>query len=234
MTQDRSTAMAALAESLGLSLDDDAHRLAFTHRSFAYEAGGIADNERLEFLGDSVLGLVITDELFRRHPDVPESSLARMRASLVSSRSLAELARTIGLGPCILLGRGERTTGGGDKTSILADTLEAVFGAIYVADGLPEARRVILTLFEAGLRDAATLGAGLDWKTSLQELSSRLGLGVPRYEVEVDGPAHARAFAAEVFCGKQTRGRGEGSTKKEAEMRAAEAAWRALSPTGDA
>jgi ribonuclease III len=212
---------AALAEGLTLAL---------THRSYAYEAGGIPHNERLEFLGDSVLGVVITDALYHAHPGEPEGQLARLRAAVVNSRALAGVARTIGVGDYLLLGRGEETTGGRDKDSILADAVEAILGATYLAGGMPAATALIHSLFAPLMHHSATLGAGLDWKTSLQEAASAHGLGAPLYVVESDGPEHAKTFVATVLLDAVVRGRGSGRTKKDAEMRAAEAALESLGP----
>ncbi len=219
-----------LLEELGVHLDPELLVVSLTHRSFAYEAGGLPTNERLEFLGDTVLGLVVTEALFRRHPDLPEGDLAKMRAASVSQRALAAVARELDLGSYLLLGRGELSTGGRDKDSILSDTLEALFGAVYLTHGLEEARRVVERLVGATLDRAADLGAGLDWKTSLQELSARLGLGAPRYDVTSTGPDHARTFAAEILVGDVVVGTGTGPAKKIAEQEAAAAAYGRLLP----
>ncbi len=218
-----------LAEELGVHLDPELLVLSLTHRSFAHEAGGIPTNERLEFLGDTVLGLVVTEELFRTHPDLPEGQLAKMRAATVSQRALAQIARRIGLGDYVLLGKGELSTGGREKDSILSDTLEALFGAVYLTHGLEVARELVERLVASTLEVAADLGAGLDWKTSLQELGARLGLGVPEYAVVGEGPDHARTFTATVLLGGAERGTGVGAAKKHAEQDAAAAAYRALS-----
>ena len=220
----------SLLEELGVHLDPELLVVSLTHRSFAYEAGGLPTNERLEFLGDTVLGLVVTEALFRRHPDLPEGDLAKMRAASVSQRALAAVARELDLGSYLLLGRGELSTGGRDKDSILSDTLEALFGAVYLTHGLEEARRVVERLVGATLDRAADLGAGLDWKTSLQELSARLGLGAPRYDVTSTGPDHARTFAAEILVGDVVVGTGTGPAKKIAEQEAAAAAYGRLLP----
>ncbi|MER6831282.1 ribonuclease III [Streptosporangium sp. NPDC000563] len=198
---------------------------ALTHRSYAYENGGLPTNERLEFLGDSVLGLVVTDTLYRNHPDLPEGQLAKLRAAVVNMRALADVARTLGLGRFLRLGRGEEGTGGRDKSSILADTLEALIGAVYVNRGLDEAFRVVHLLFDPLITRSASLGAGLDWKTSLQELTASESLGVPEYHVEESGPDHAKSFTAVVRVGGEGYGSGAGRSKKEAEQQAAEAAW---------
>ena len=217
-----------LSEELGLHQDPELRVQALTHRSFAHEAGGIPTNERLEFLGDSVLGLVVTEALYRRYPDLSEGELARMRAATVSQRALAGTARELGLGGYVLLGKGEVGTGGADKDSILSDTLEAIFGAVYLAHGLEAARMLVERLVGPTLAAAADLGAGLDWKTSLQELAAELDLGIPEYGVEGAGPDHARTFTARVALSGQVRGEGVGTSKKVAEQTAAAAAYGAL------
>src|SRR6266699_5094771 len=202
---------------------------ALTHRSYAYENGGLPTNERLEFLGDSVLGLVVTDALFRGYPDLPEGHLAKRRAAVVNMRALAGVARGLRLGDYVRLGRGEDGTGGRDKSSILADTLEAVIGAVYLDRGLPEADALVHRLFDPVISRSARLGAGLDWKTSLQELTAAEVLGVPEYQVEESGPDHQKSFRASVRIGGRTYGSGEGRSKKEAEQQAAETAWNVIS-----
>ena len=169
-------------------LDPELLERALTHRSFAYENGGLPTNERLEFLGDSVLGVVVTETLYRTHPDLSEGRLAKLRAAVVNARALAEVARTIGLGEHVKLGRGEESTGGRDKASILSDTVEAVIGAIYLSAGFEQSAQVVHLLFDPLMEAAARMGAGLDWKTSLQELSALHGLGVPEYVIEDDRP----------------------------------------------
>jgi ribonuclease-3 len=188
-------------------------------------------NERLEFLGDSVLGLVVTTALYHEHPDLPEGKLAKLRASVVNSRALADVARRLGphgLGPYLLLGRGEEATGGRDKESILADTLEAVIGAVYLQYGLKTAAQAVHHLFDPVMAQAARLGAGLDWKTSLQELTATMGLGVPEYDIEHVGPDHAKTFTAWAVVAGHRHGGVQGRTKKEAEQRAARSAFLAL------
>ena len=218
-----------LLDSLGCpDLDADLLDRALTHRSYAYENGGLPTNERLEFLGDSVLGLVVTETLYLTHPDLNEGRLAKLRAAVVNARALAEVARTVGLGEYVRLGRGEETTGGRSKASILSDTVEAVIGAIYISGGFEASRRVVHLLFDPLMDEAAGLGAGLDWKTSLQELSAQHSLGVPEYLIEDDGPDHAKTFVARVRVGSQTYGHGTGRSKKEAEQQAAETAYRAI------
>ena len=221
--------MDQLREVLGVpDLDPELLEHALTHRSFAYENGQVPNNERLEFLGDSVLGLVVTDTLFTNHPDLPEGQLAKLRAAVVSAKALAVVARTLGIGDHVRLGRGEEATGGRDKASILSDTVEAVLGAIYVQFGIERASDVIHTIFDPVIAEAAELGAGLDWKTSLQEVTATHDLGVPRYVLESDGPDHDKRFTAEVHVGTRVFPGGSGRSKKEAEQEVAEIAWRAI------
>jgi ribonuclease-3 len=220
---------APLIEILGGGVARESIELAMTHRSYAYENGGVPTNERLEFLGDSVLGVVITEELYRRHPDLAEGQLAKLRAAVVNSRALAGVGRTIGIGSYLHLGRGEQASGGRDKSSILADAVEAVLGAYYLDLGTEATRGLILRLFAAALDDAANLGAGLDWKTSLQELAAERALGTPEYVVVESGPDHQKSFRAKVMLANRSVGEGRGNSKKEAEQLAAEQAWTALS-----
>lgn len=222
------TSYRRLCDLLECDLDPDLAELALTHRSYAYENGGLPTNERLEFLGDSVLGIVVTDTLYRAHPEAPEGQLAKMRAAVVNARTLAGVARDVDLGTFIRLGRGELATGGRDKTSILADTMEAVIGAVYLDHGLDVAARLVRRFFDPVMEHAAGLGAGLDWKTSLQELSASRMLGAPDYRVSESGPDHDKVFEAFVRIGATDFPTGTGSTKKEAEQRAAQAAWHAI------
>ena len=227
MNDDRGPLLAAL----GVDLPEELLTLALTHRSYAYENGGLPTNERLEFLGDAVLGLTVTDELYHRHLDRSEGDLAKLRASIVNTQALADLARGLagtGLGEFLLLGRGELNTGGTDKSSILADGVESLLGAVYVEHGIEVARRVILTLFADLLDAAPTLGAGLDWKSSLQELTAARGLGPPGYQVTSTGPDHDKEYTAVVVVAGADCGQGMGRTKKEAELKAAAAAYTAL------
>ena len=218
----------ALVYRWGSRIDPDLLDLSLTHRSFAHENGGLPTNERLEFLGDSVLGIVVTEYLYRAHPDVPEGQLAKMRAATVSEPALAAVARDLGLGEFIKLGKGEALSGGRDKDSILADTLEALIGATYLTQGLEPARAVIERLVARFLRSARTRGAGLDWKTSLQELTAAHGLGNPHYEVEGVGPDHERVFTAQAIVDGEALGEGTGTSKKLAEHEAAEAAYASI------
>ena len=220
---------AVLQLLLQVQVSDERLDRALTHRSFAYENGGLPTNERLEFLGDSVLGLIVTDTLFHLYPDLPEGNLAKLRAAVVNMRALAGVARGLRLGGYVRLGKGEEGTGGRDKSSILADTLEAVLGAVYLDCGMPAADGLVHRLFDPVIARSARLGAGLDWKTSLQELTAAEILGVPEYMVQESGPDHQKSFRAVARIGAQTYGEGEGRSKKEAEQQAAEAAWTAIS-----
>ena len=224
---------AELLCALGVHISAETMERALTHRSFAYENGGLPTNERLEFLGDSVLGLVVTDTLFTEYPTLPEGQLAKLRAAVVQMNALAEVARELQLGSYVRLGRGEEGTGGRDKPSILADTLEAVIGATYVDCGLGAASALVHRLFDPVIERSALLGAGLDWKTSLQELTAVQGLGVPDYHVDDTGPDHQKLFRAVVRVGGRDLGTGEGRSKKAAEQQAAQAAYEALSAASD-
>jgi ribonuclease-3 len=217
-----------LQRMLRVEVDPDLLLLALTHRSFAYENGGIPTNERLEFLGDSILGQAVTVKLFRDHPDLDEGELAKRRASLVSSAALAEVARSIGLGPYIRLGRGETMTGGADKPSILADTVEAIIGAVYLDSGGDAATRLVMRLIEPLLGDPERFGAAMDPKTSLQEIAARRGAPPPVYTLTESGPDHNKHFVATVVVGELVQAAGEGSSKKQAEMAAALEAWSRL------
>ncbi len=222
------TRFQGLLDELGVHVAPELYELALVHRSYAYENGGIPTNERLEFLGDSVLGIVVTDYLYRRFPDHPEGRLAKLRASVVSSVSLGEVARSLEIGPHIMLGHGETLSGGHDKTSILADTTEALLGAVYLSSGIEGASVLIHHLFDPLVERAEGLGAGLDWKTSLQEICAEQGLPMPIYEVEESGPDHDKRFTAHAVIEGHTFDPGHGTNKKQAEQIAAESAFQWL------
>lgn len=224
----RDARLLELREILCVEIDASMLNLALTHRSYAYEHGGLPHNERLEFLGDSVLGVVVTDTLYRTYPDLPEGQLAKLRAAVVNARALADVARTLDLGSYLLLGRGEETTGGRDKLSILADAMEAVIGAVYLSAGPSESSGLVHRLFDPLIRASALLGAGLDWKTSLQEAAASAGLGLPDYQVVDSGLDHEKEFDARVVIAGEALGFGHGRSKKVAEQEAAEQAYRAL------
>lgn len=215
---------APLLASLDVDMDEEYLRLALTHRSFANENGHLPNNERLEFLGDAVLGLSIAARLYEKYPTRPESDISKMRASIVSRFGLADIARDMGLGAFILLGKGEANSNGRDKDSILADTTEALFGAIYLQHGFETARRVILALFAEKVDAAVSTRNHMDWKTSLQELCAERKLPSPEYSATSTGPEHNQVFTAQVHVDGQLLGEGVGPNKKQAEQQAAEKA----------
>jgi ribonuclease-3 len=214
---------------LGVPLDPRLAELAWTHRSWAYENGGVPTNERLEFLGDSVLGVVVTEYLYVTFPDRPEGQLAKLRSAVVNAQSLAKVALALDLGEGLRLGRGELATGGRAKVSILADTMEAFIGAVHLTGGIGMSSRFVHHLFDPLVDEAARVGAGLDWKTSLQELCAALGLGVPTYDMTESGPDHDKRFEAHAVMGEYRFGPGKGLNKKMAEQEAAALAYAALS-----
>jgi len=210
--------------------DPDRLVLALTHRSWCAEHPGEPSNERLEFLGDAVLGLVVTDYIFDRFPERPEGKLAKTRASVVSAASLSIIGEALGLGEGLRLGRGEDASGGRSKASILADALEAVIGAIYLDGGIDPARQFVLGQFEAQIDEAARRPGAGDFKTRLQEMAAGEGFDPPFYEITSTGPEHDKRFHATVRLDGVVTGRGDGSSKKEAEQRAARDAWHASTP----
>ena len=231
------TPSARLTEVLGVVVVPELLERALTHRSYAFEHGGLPHNERLEFLGDSILGQAVTVMLFESHPDLDEGQLAKRRAALVSTIALAEIARGIGLGAYLHLGRGEQQTGGRDKDSILADTMEAVIGATFLSQGGEVARDLVLRLVEPLREQSERFGAAMDPKTALQERAVERGGGAPQYSIESSGPDHDRRFTATVRVLRDSgaeagtelaRASGEGTSKKHAEMAAALEAWRLL------
>ena len=227
------TDAAALSRLLDVPFDDlGMLERALTHRSWAFENGSVEPNERLEFLGDAVLALVVTDEVFHAHPDQQEGRLAKVRSAAVKTGSLAEVARELGLGRFVKLGRGEDSSGGRDKDSILADTLEAVIGAVYLDRGFATSYELVQRLFAVRLADLAEMEAALDYKTSLQELCAARFERLPNYLVEDEGPDHAKTFSAVVSVDGRELGRGQGRSKKQAEQRAAREAFRLVNSEG--
>ena len=218
----------ALVYRWGPSIDADLLDLALTHRSYAHENGGLPTNERLEFLGDSVLSLAIAEEVYRRYPELPEGELVKLHHVVVSTVALAKVARDLDLGRYILLGKGEIHTGGADKDSILADTMEAIFGLTYLQCGREAARELVLRLIAPLLDDEKVLNSGRDWKTDLLNLATARGWGDVSYEVTGEGPDHARVYTAVAIVANQKMGTGVGPSKKEAERLAAEHAYRML------
>lgn len=222
--------LGSLDRALGVSFRDPGLRAAaLTHRSYAFEHGTEVTNERLEFLGDSVLGLIVTDMAYRAHPDMPEGTLAKLRAAIVNMSALADVARALGLGDLVLLGRGEELSGGRDKASILADALEAVFGAVYLDLGLAVATELVERLFRPRM-EAYVRGEGdRDYKTILQELASQELRSMPEYRLEERGPDHEKEFTATVYLAGEAFGIGTGRSKKEAEQQAARLAYAGIS-----
>ena len=217
---------ARLAERLGHDLTAaPLLQQALSHRSWCAEQGGLPSNERLEFLGDAVLGLVVAEYCYRCFPEMPEGELAKVRAAVVNARVLAEVADQLEIGDALLLGKGEEASGGRTKPSILADALEAVIGALYLEEGWAAAEHVILGHLGPRIERAAAEPDDFDQKGLLQELTVRQGEGIPRYVVVGTGPDHDRHFEASVFVNGVQRGAGVGGTKKDAEQ---EAARRAL------
>lgn len=201
---------------------------ALRHRSWCAENPGWESNERLEFLGDSVLGLIVTAHLFRTYPDIPEGELTKVRASVVNSATLAEVAAELGLGESLMLGKGEDQSGGREKPSILADATEALIGAIYMDRGWGAAEVTVMGLFGSRIEEAAAGPGGQDYKTRLQELCARTFDQLPRYVLRDEGPDHAKEFEATVHVQGQARGSGRGRSKKQAEQAAARQAWERL------
>lgn len=203
-------------------------RTALAHRSWCAENAGEQSNERLEFLGDAVLGLVVTDHIFARYPDLPEGELAKLRAAVVSSDALADLALELSVGDAMLLGKGESASGGRKKPSILADAVEALIGAVYLDGGWHAAASLVMGLLGERIAEAATGPGGRDYKTRLQELAAHRSGCLPVYELRDTGPDHAKRFFATVRIGERQMGRGEGRSKKQAEQDAARRAWELL------
>ena len=219
---------AQLQARLGLEVRQELLELAFTHRSFAYENALTQTNERLEFLGDSVLGLVVTEELYKRYPDLDESRLSPLRSGIVNMRALADIARSLELGQYMRIGKGEEVTGGRDKNSLLADSLEALIGAVYLSHGFAESQRVVSKLINETLESAMNRGAGLDGKTALQELAAARKLNPPEYLITESGPDHDKTFVAVAVVGGEQISTGEGKSKREAEQIAARIAYEKL------
>jgi ribonuclease-3 len=218
-----------LAGRLGWSVvDQDLLVRSLAHRSWCAENPGTGSNERLEFLGDAVLGLVVTDHLYRTYPDMPEGELAKVRASVVNSAALAELAAELEIGNALLLGKGEDQSGGRQKPSILADAMEALIGAVYLDEGWSASEIMVMRLLGDRIESAAAGPGGQDYKTRLQELCARLFDQLPVYLVTDEGPDHAKLFHAVVHVRGQPQGDGRGRSKKQAEQAAAKVAWERL------
>ncbi|MEO0495443.1 MAG: ribonuclease III [Actinomycetota bacterium] len=198
---------------------------ALTHRSWCAEHSGDDSNERLEFLGDAVLGVVVTDHLFATFPDHPEGQLAKTRAAVVSASTLAEVGVELGVGRDLRLGKGEDASGGREKASILADAVEAVLGAMYLDGGIEPVRRLVIDRLADRIDRAAERPGDKDYKTRLQEIAARDGFTPPTYALTESGPDHHKRFHATVAIGGELLGAGTGTSKKEAEQKAARAAY---------
>lgn len=224
-----------LFDALGADISPELLVHALTHRSFAHEHPGMPNNERLEFLGDAVLELVVTETLFRSHPDFTEGQMAKIRAKTVSEESLSAIARDkLHLGRYILLGRGEHENGGADKDSILCDTVESLIGSVFVEHGIDGARVTVHRLIDETLAHVTHEGPALDWKTSLTVKAHGMGLGDPRYQMETGGPEYRQEFTARVMLidkhGEDLFevAKATGTSKRKAQLAAAQIAWHAL------
>ncbi len=218
----------SLQERLGYRFNDVTllHK-ALTHKSYSNECADDSNacNERLEFLGDAVLDLVISQHTFKKYPDLQEGELTRIRAELVSEKNLSLLASKLEVGPCLLLGRGERRSGGEQKSSLLADSMEALFGAIFCDSDYATARSVVSDLFDDAIVSAARKEYDLDYKTKLQELCQKKYRNPPEYRlVNASGPDHQKIYEIEVMLTGEPLGRGTGRSKKTAEQQAAQVA----------
>ena len=223
------TARQHLADRIGWDVRDPGLlQQCVAHRSWCAENPGTSSNERLEFLGDAVLGLVVTVHLYRTYPSMPEGELAKVRASVVNSAALAEVATELGIGEALLLGKGEDQSGGRGKPSILADATEAVIGAVYLDRGWDAAERLVMYLVGERIEEGAAGPGGHDYKTRLQELCARVFDQLPVYSVRDEGPDHAKEFEAVVHVKGSAHGTGRGRSKKQAEQAAAREAWEAL------
>ncbi len=221
------TALESFQERLGYAFGDpDLLHRALTHRSWCAEHAEFSSNERLEFLGDAVLGVLVTDDIYRRYPDAGEGQLSRVRASVVCAAALADMARELGLGDVLLLGKGEAASGGRDRPSILADAMEAVIGAVYL-DGGPRAAHALVAALVGPRLDDHVLA---DHKSRLHELVARDHAGTVRYVLSEQGPEHDKTFHAEVRLGDECYGAGIGRSKKQAEQAAAAVALARLDP----
>jgi ribonuclease III len=225
----RDVAVARLEAALAHEFAEHDHlEQALIHRSFCAEHPDVESNERMEFLGDAVLGLSVTDHVYVTYPELPEGELAKLRASVVNAEVLARVAVEVELGPALLLGKGEDASGGRSKASILADAMEAVIAAVYLDGGWEAADALVLRLLGERIREGAAGPGGNDYKTQLQELAARRFDQLPRYQVRAEGPDHSKEFFATVLIGGEVRGVGEGRSKKQAEQAAARAAWEDL------
>jgi ribonuclease III len=229
MTQQRGDELDRFEAALGYRFRDRAHlEAALVHRSYCAEHADADSNERMEFLGDAVLGLSVTDYVFVEYPELPEGELAKLRASVVNAEALAELAAALDLGSVLVLGKGEDASGGREKPSILSDAIEAVIAAVYLDGGWVAADELVLRLLSERIREGALGPGGHDFKTRLQELAAQRVDQLPKYQVRSDGPDHSKRFYATVTLRGESYGEGEGRSKKHAEQAAAQMAWQRL------
>ncbi len=219
----------ACAKHIGYDLVDfSLLQTALTHRSYSSENPGVENNERLEFLGDAVLDLVLSDMLFLSHPDMPEGEMAKARSAVVNEDTLAEVASDLNLGSFLFFGKGEAKTGGSSKKSILADSLEAVIAAMYLDLGYEYSRDFIKRNWEMRAKLSADNPGIEDYKTRFQEAIVKFNSTKPKYEVIANGPEHNRTFTAYLYSGDRKMGEGEGTSKKSAEQKAARNALKYL------
>ena len=218
----------ALSAKLGVEINRELLRLAMTHRSYSYEHGNIPNNERLEFLGDSVLGFVVTSHIYETLSDLPEGEMTKVKNAVVSARALAIVAADLGLGEYLLLGKGELATDGRNKPNLLADAFEAILGAAYMSNGFDAARALVEKFVFPLLENPDEIRANSDPKTTLQERIQALGRGTPTYKTRFEGPDHDRDYFSTLLINGEEISSGEGRTKKNAETAAAIKALDAL------
>ena len=212
-------------EVWGIQLSRSLLRRALTHRSFAFEHGE-EHNERLEFLGDSILGMIVAEKVYNDYPNASEGDMSRMKTYAVSERGLSDIARELGLGKFLRLGKGEDKSGGRNKDSILSDTLEAIIAATYLQHGMNTTRALVSKLVERKLKEASVLGPNLDWQTSFEEMAHRHGMeGTLQFEITGEGPDHARIFTAQAYMAGRQWGSGTGTSQKNARRKASEASY---------
>ena len=216
-----------LSQTLGIEIDSELLELALTHSSFAYE-NGLDDNERLEFLGDSVLGFLVASFVYSAHPELNEGELTKLKNAVVSANALAAAANQIELGKYLRLGKGEEQTDGRTKVNVLADAFEAVLGAAYLSQGLEAASEIVHKFIIPMLDDPDAVREASDPKTTLGEKLQKMNRPPISYQISATGPEHERIYLANCFSGAELLGQGSGRTKRSAETEAAIAALRSL------
>ncbi|MDO5025933.1 MAG: ribonuclease III [Trueperella sp.] len=217
----------------GITVPAELMGRALSHRSWAYE-NDAGDNERLEFLGDSILGAIVADAVFNAYREKDEGDLSKIKSATVSERALAELARELGIGELVRLGNGEELSGGRNKDSILADTVEAIIAATYLAYGLDQTLEIVHKHFIPKIKKASEMGPALDWRTAFEELARASGLSAElQYDISAAGPDHARVYTAKVYVDQKYWGTGEASSQKAAKLLACQDAYQRLSARND-